>query len=362
MEEEKDGAAASVSQPYLPWNVITPAKYARPSVPASTQADRSQDGSLSLINDKAAHKASEIPLTPHLSVFSALPAHANKTNIRALAQSKRYTAAHSKAPNSKQNVRDVVQPVGDVNIGPATDSREHQTVVEDQDLDAAGILVEVAEKQRPPPQASVVTDVGRTPIGTTSELEASASADFLHKGPVITCEYHHKSSLKAVMDRHTMRHFKGIIACGYELCDFLSDFRNVQTLRSHIQHSHVLNDWFKCNLCFWDLSKKNYLEHLGDCILRTVELQNPAKAEGDAALFRNSHRKDSPGASRSSLSVTAFDPFSGYSEYCSTGMISPPPDIFSAAYDPFSNLPEDWNPLPTLEPPRFIFQLAPAQR
>ncbi|CAF9937471.1 hypothetical protein IMSHALPRED_011151 [Imshaugia aleurites] len=333
--------------------MITFANSARSLTPALPRADRPQDHVSSLINDKAAHKASQVPLSPHLSVFAAQPAHANTINVQALAQD---SAAQSKAQESEETVRDDVQRLEDIDIVPARDSDEPQIIAGNEDMGLAEILVELAKEQRP---ISSTTDAEDFPVAPSSEPKANINMELSRKFPDSTCPYHHVVfPVKAEKDKHTMTHFKGALICGYKICDFLTDFRNVenieqwlnliQTLRFHIRDSHLLDeDGFKCYLCFRDLNKTGYLEHLDDCILRTVELQNSAKAEEDPTWFHNNYRKDSPEASCPSLSSTAFDPFHGYSECFSTGRISPPPDIFSAAYDPLMS---------RIETPRFILQ------
>ena len=322
-----------------------PTNSRRSSTQAFPHAGHPQYYSQCPTKDKAAHKVPEIPLLPQFPAFTVLSAHENKTNVRALAQCSGYVAAQSKAQEPEAMMGDDVQPVGNVDIIPALDSGEHQIVAEDRDLDAAGILVEVAKKQR---FTSVATDAEIIPVDSDSEPEANASMEISQWCPVTTCLYHRvRLFSKAEKAKHTMTHFEGGLTCGYKFCDFLSDFRNVenteewfcrlQTLRSHVQDSHLLNnDGFKCNLCFRDLNQTDYLKHLDDCILRTVELQTSGKAEGGATLSCENHGKDIPEASRPGLSLAAFEPFSGPSNNSGTGMLSRPPDILSEAFGPYT--------------------------
>ncbi|CAD6591131.1 MAG: hypothetical protein ASARMPREDX12_004939 [Alectoria sarmentosa] len=147
----------------------------RPSVIPSPYADQPQYGAPFSAKGKAAHTPSETPLLPHLPAFTVLPAHANDVNQRALAQSRRRMATQTKAQVTKDIVRDDVQRVGDVNITPEKHRSEPRVITEEQDLDVAGILVDVSKEQHAISTASNNGNISANPgVGTKADASVAA--------------------------------------------------------------------------------------------------------------------------------------------------------------------------------------------
>ncbi|KAL9136154.1 MAG: hypothetical protein Q9175_002632 [Cornicularia normoerica] len=120
-----------------------------PSVQPSPYADRLQYGAPLPVKDKATYKLSDPSLLPHIPAFTILPAHAININLRALAQSSRYIVTQSVAQETKDILRGDSQRVEDVSVVQARDGFESRITPEEQNLDAAEILVEVAKGQQP---------------------------------------------------------------------------------------------------------------------------------------------------------------------------------------------------------------------
>ncbi|CAD6569768.1 MAG: hypothetical protein ASARMPRED_003137 [Alectoria sarmentosa] len=205
----------------------------RPSVIPSPYADQPQYGAPFSAKGKAAHTPSETPLLPHLPAFTVLPAHANDVNQRALAQSRRHMATQTKAQVTKDIVRDDVQRVGDVNITPEKHRSEARVIAEEQDLNVAGILVDVFKEQH---AISTAPAFGNISGNAGVETKASANRKYSRKCPVTTCEYHRKEFLvKVEGDKHIMSHFEGDIKCGCYKCRVFGRkvFNDLEQLRSH---------------------------------------------------------------------------------------------------------------------------------
>lgn len=257
----------------------------------SPYADRLQYGAPLPVKDKATYKLSDPSLLPHIPAFTILPAHAININLRALAQSSRYIVTQSVAQETKDILRGDSQRVEDVSVVQARDGFESRITPEEQNLDAAEILVEVAKGQQP---TSVATDAGTISVAPFGESDVGFSMEYSQTCPVPTCEYHHKRfSLKAERDKHTMTHVEGDMICDYYTCPFRSfDWSNdrISNLRvdnvKHVKnHVYIFHDGphnpikvLECQVCFRELSRPDYLDHLDGCIVRTVEFEASGRA------------------------------------------------------------------------------------
>lgn len=173
----------------------------------SPYTDQPQYGASLPVKDKAAERNSELPLAPHLPAFTVLPAHINNVNLRALAQSRRYIAAQSKARETEDIVRDDVQQIGDGTKIPAQDQSESHFISEERDLEAAEILAKAASEQR---SISTATHTEIMSVNIGDETEADAVMEYSHKCPVTACEYHHTGfSRRMERDKHAMTHLEG---------------------------------------------------------------------------------------------------------------------------------------------------------
>ena len=241
------------------------------------EADRMQYSAPVIVKDKAAYKESEPPLLPQFPAITVLPAHPFDINRRALAQSRRYIAAQSKERETNNSVRVDLQEFGDVSVIPARDPLESQSTPEEQDLDAAGTLLAVAQEQR---AISTTPEYGDMLVTTMDEPEDDIVSSSSWTCPVSTCEYHHKRfSLKVERDEHTRTHFGGI-ACGHHSCrcaPFTFIYGRFQDLKNHVIWDHN-PEYLECQNCFHNLSRSDYLNHLDDCIVHTVEREASANA------------------------------------------------------------------------------------
>ena len=172
---------------------------------ASPPAGRPQYGFPSPFKGKAGPKFSETLLLPHLPAFTVLPTHPDNVNLRALAQSSRYIAAQSKAKETRDVAGDDAQPDKDVStIQGAQAGSKYSITPQEQDLNAAGILVEVAREQHP---------ISTILVKERDASYASATMEHSRKCPVTTCPYHVQKVpwLKRERDNHILTHLRGHI-------------------------------------------------------------------------------------------------------------------------------------------------------
>ena len=280
---------------------IAPADLARSSVLPSPNANDLQHEVQVTVRDKAAYKVSKTALPPHLPAITILPAHPIDINHRALAQSKRYIAAQSRVRETSNSVRIDVQGLedvtGDVSLIPARNSLESQSTSEGQDLDAAGILLAVAQEQR-----AITTTPGTEDMSVAIVDEPEESYIFNSSWicPVSTCTDHHKRfSSKLEWGRHTRTHFEGM-GCGHSDCHWsISTFKDLDCLVAHTKLGHRLasedtGKHFKCQSCFYNLSQSDYLDHLDDCIVHMVEREASGKARPCPVSSCDHHLTDFP--------------------------------------------------------------------
>ena len=208
-------------------------------------------------------------------------------------------ATQTKAQVTKDIVRDDVQRVGDVNITPEKHRSEPRVITEEQDLDVAGILVDVSKEQHAISTASNNGNISANPgVGT----KADASMEDSRKCPVTTCEYHHRGFLlKEEREKHTMTHFEGDLRCGCYNCRPLGRkvFNDLEQLRSHVWeflrgYTNSGRKGFICSMCSCHFNGLDYLKHLDDCIVHTVELEASGRARACPMLSCSHHQRDFP--------------------------------------------------------------------
>ena len=224
----------------------------------------------------------EIPVLPPPPAFTVLPAYANNINLRALAQPSKDIAARPQVQHAKNVVREDVSVI-------QTRDRVAQIAPQEQDWDAAGILVEVARKQHP---ISPAIDMGTISVKERRASKASASMGYSRKCLVTTCSYHLDIGpwSKKEKDKHALTHFEGNIQFGTDKCRYSLPWPNFieapqeyfNKIRSLKYSIETLPEWdlpvfshdsrcLKCMIYFGDPS--SYLEHLDDCIFYAVQVQ-----------------------------------------------------------------------------------------
>ena len=237
------------------------------------------------VKDEAAHKISQPALPPHPPAITILRAHPIDINRRALAQSKRYIAAQSKSQETNDSVRIDVQRLeavtGDVSVIPAQDSLESQSIPIGQDFDAAGKLLAVAQEPR---AIWTIPELENMSTAIVDEPEEDALSTSSWTCPVSTCIDHRKMfSSKTKRDKHTRTHFEGM-GCGHSACSLsTSIFKDIKHLFAHTKFVHCVSVYdtgkhFKCQSCTQEFKRSDYLDHLDDCMVRTIE----RKALGNA--------------------------------------------------------------------------------
>ncbi len=264
------------------------ANSARSSAQAYSCAGGPQYGDYSSFpsKDKAVLQEKDVLPNPQVS-----PAHADSSNPRAPAQSSRYIAAQSKAQETNAAVREDGQQFRDVSVARARNQYESEIVPEEQDLDAAGILFQVARKQHPT-SSSMDT---RSILGKECDAPGTyAMMGYPQKCPITTCPDHDDKSFwrKTERDKHVITHFEGNIKFNtnnglYSLRwpSFSESpatyFQDIKKVKRTIQN---YNQWdlhdVQCLICCYNFTRSGYVDHLEDCIVHTVELH----AQGFRAL------------------------------------------------------------------------------
>ncbi len=296
-EDWKDRTATSVSRLQLISSSLH-ANSARSSTHADSCAGGPQYGSLSSFPSKNDAVLQEKDLLPNIPV---LPAHAKRISPRAPAQSSRYIAAQSKAQEMNDAVREDGQQVRDVSTTRTRNTNESEIVPEEQDLDAAGILFQVARKQHPTSSSMDTRNI----LGKECDASGTdAMMAYPSKCPVTTCIVHYNERLwlKATINEHIITHFEGNINFStnnglYSLRwpSFVEDpaiyFHNIKRLKRTIQN---YNQWdlhdVQCLICLRNFDRSGYVDHLEDCIVHKVELQ----AQGFHVLSWDHHLIDAP--------------------------------------------------------------------
>ena len=239
-------------------------------------------------------------LPPHLK-FTESPGHADDKTLRAAGQSSRYSTAKSKAQQTKATVREDVRQVEDVSTLEASDSVDVQITPQEQDLNAAGILVEVAREQHP---ISPALDTGSLSVTKTGASDANASPLYTRKCPITSCAYHLDRNFwsRTEKNNHIMTHFEGQVGfvtngSRYSLPwpNYIEDpenfFPKVEILKQQLRDYLRLREYLiwggfegvpedsMCYICSRNFDWSGYVKHLDDCIVHAVQEQASGTAQ-----------------------------------------------------------------------------------
>lgn len=145
------------------------------------------------------------------------------------------------------------------------------------------------------------------------------------KCPIVTCEYHVKGfARKYDKNRHTLTHFKGTMICGF--CPETKPstkkaFNRADVFKRHLTSAHAVEQSppnskrkvsksevsdrhgkglkqlskasGKCSTCLEIFgSAQDFYEHLDDCVLQTVQRQDPSEVINIARLAEVEHDQD----------------------------------------------------------------------
>lgn len=275
----------------------------RPSVQSFPVAGQAQYGFPSPNRGKAAQKHLEMPLlTPH-PTFTVLPANAKNINRRALAQSSRFIAAHSKAQYAKYVLREDLQRAEDFSTVATSDGVEPQIAPQAEELHAAEILMGVAREQDP---ISPAIDTESILVKNCDASNTDARIIHTRRCPVFTCPYHVDIGPwpKSEKDKHIMTHFDGDIKFdtdkgGYSLPwpSFFEApeeyFYKVEGLKYSIQNHRWWalhgSGHLTCWMCLHGFDPSGYVEHLDDCIVHVVQRQASELAQEASRSTVNRH-------------------------------------------------------------------------
>ena len=220
-----------------------------------------------------------MPLLPSHLAFTEPTTHADDNALRAMGHSSRCSTAKSKTPHTKAAVREVVQRVEDVSTLEASHGTKFQVALE-QDLNAAGILVEVAREQRP------ISPVRKS--GSLSVVELQ----YTRKCPFTSCAYHLDRGFwsKKEKDHHIMTHFEGHIGFvtngnrhSFPWPNFIEDpenfFPKIEILKRRVRQYYIWDGYggdpedSTCVKCLRTFDLSGYVRHLDDCIVHAVQAE-----------------------------------------------------------------------------------------
>ena len=255
----------------------------RPSGQSSPRASRRQHGLPSSSIDKFVESVPETPLLPS-PVFTNRPGHAKSKTLRAAGQSSLHSPAKSKAQHIKAVVRESVQRVEVISALEASDWAAVQNTPQEQDLNAAGILVEVAKEQHP---ISPAQKVGNLSVIRRGTPDANASMQYTRKCPLPSCAFHLDRGFWSKMekDNHIITHFEGQI--GFTIFgnrhslpwpNFIEDpesyFHRIEIFKRRVGQYYILIDpETQCHICLRKFDLSGYVEHLDDCVVQEVRAQ-----------------------------------------------------------------------------------------
>ena len=231
-----------------------------------------------------------MPLLPPQRLSTVLPANTNDINLRAMAQSSQQIPAQAKVPHAKDLVQDDVQRIAGFSAVKAPEGivwAPIPAIAQEQDINAAEILAEVAREQHLIPSAR---GSGTMMVKTYDASEMDASIEYTGKCPITTCGWRFDRAiwLKTDRDNHIITHFEGNIMFGTDeiLCslpwpNFIEDpdhfFHKIELLKRQVQMYYMwaLRDSrdIKCWVCSRNFGVSTYVDHLNDCIVHAVQIQ-----------------------------------------------------------------------------------------
>jgi hypothetical protein len=180
-----------------------------------------------------------------------------------------------------------------------------------------------------------------------------ALTESLEKCPITTCEYHTKGfARKYDKNRHTLTHYKGNMVCGF--CPGSGSaaeksFNRADVFKRHLTAVHGVEQTApnsrkktgsansgkklqgyapdatgKCSTCSATFSNaQDFYEHLDDCVLRIVQLEDPAEAinaqrlaevENDADVHDTLEKNQLPTTTQTSASADEEDEEADYEQ------------------------------------------------
>ena len=262
----------------------------RPSAQSFDLPSRTQHALPSPSADTVVKSVTEMPLLPSHLDFTEPPGLTDDKTLGAMGQSSIYSTAKSKAQHTKAAVQEAVQRVEDVSTLKASDGTEVQITPQEQDLNAAGTLIEVAREQHP---ISPAQNLENLLVKKGGASYANASTQYTRKCPVISCTYHLDRGFwsKTEKDNHRLTHFEGYIGLvtdenRYSLLpwpNFIEDpenfFHKIEILKRRVGQEFY---WYgyggdfiglTCYMCLRNFDLSGYVKHLDDCIVHAVQAQ-----------------------------------------------------------------------------------------
>ena len=254
------------------------ADHVRPPAQSFPPADRPRHDLPSSSTDKVVESVPEIPPLPPHRALTEIPGHADRNSLRAL-------KIHTK------HVKDVmrISRIEDASALKASDRATCQIVPQEQDLDAAGILVEVAREQHP---ISPALDTGSLSVTKTGPSDANASLQYTRKCPITSCAYHLDRGFWSNTEKnnHIMTHFEGQIGfvtneSRYSLPwpSYIEDpenfFPKIEILKRRLQQYFTWDGYdgdpedSTCYICTRNFDRWGYVKHVDDCIVHAVQEQ-----------------------------------------------------------------------------------------
>ena len=258
----------------------------RPSAQSFPPASRLQHDLPAPSADKDVESVPEMPLLPPHLVSTESPGHAEDNTLRAMGQSSRYSTAHLKPQDTKVVAREAIQRARDISTLKTYDRAKFQIAPQEQDMNAARILVEVAREQHP---ISPAQKVGALSVKKGGASEANASRQYTRKCPVTSCGYHLDRGFwsKTEKDHHIMTHFESDLGFyttehRYSLPwpNFIEDpenfFPKIEILKRRLRQYDLYGgapEVSTCYICFRTFYRSGYVKHLDDCIVHAVQAQ-----------------------------------------------------------------------------------------
>ena len=245
----------------------------RPSAQSFPPASRAQHDLPPPSADTVVESVPEMPLQPPRPAFRQLPFRADETILRVMEK-------------QKERVEVALQAFGIKDVS-ALKASDREIVPQEQDLNAAGILVEVAREQHPIPPALDTGNLSVTKSGGASDANA-----YTRKCPVTSCAYHLDRGFwsKTEKDSHIMTHFEGHIGfvtneSRYSLPwpNYIEDpenfFPKIEILKRRLRQYLIWDEYggdpedSTCYICVRNFDRSGYVKHLNDCIVHAVQAQ-----------------------------------------------------------------------------------------
>lgn len=272
-EGGRDTAATSVSYLHLVERHFQMyVNLIRPSVQSFPPASPAQHDLPPPSTDRVVKSLPDIPLRPPHLAFTELPGRADQFTLRAMEKHQERIKA------ATGTLR-----IDDTSALKASDKAECQIAPQEQDLNAAGILVEVAREQHP---ISPALDTGSLSVTKSGASDANASLQYTRKCPITSCAYHLDRGFWSTKEKnnHIMTHFEGQIGfitngSRYSLPwpSYIENpanfFLKIEILKRRLRQ-HFGWDGYggysTCCICIRSVDRWGYVKHVDDCIVHAV--------------------------------------------------------------------------------------------